>query len=77
MRINEGESVNYSDDIREFELAFVNRSRDDFDEEIIIPKSMIVPAGSHKDKATKTKLADDEMPFDVEIVQFMQNSNPV
>jgi ABC-type transport system involved in cytochrome c biogenesis permease subunit/acyl carrier protein len=77
MRINEGESVNYSDDIREFELAFVNRSRDDFDEEIIIPKSMIVPAGSHKDKATKTKLADDEMPFDVEIVQFMQNSNPL
>lgn len=76
MRINEGESVNYADDIREFELVFVNRAREDQNEEIIIPKSMIVAAGDPKTPAG-TKLSDDEMPFDVEIVQFMQNSNPV
>lgn len=72
MRINEGESVNYADDIREYELAFVNRSRDDFDEEIIIPKSIIVNAAR-----TEAELSDEEMPFDVEIVRFMQNSDPV
>ena len=76
MRINEGESVNYSDDIREFELVFVNRGRDDQNEEIIIPKSMIVAAGSPEAPEGR-KLSDDEMPFDVEIVRFMQNSNPV
>jgi ABC-type transport system involved in cytochrome c biogenesis permease subunit len=76
MRINEGESVNYADDIREFELVFVNRAREDQNEEIIIPKSMIVAAG-RPDTPSGPELSDDEMPFDVEIVQFMQNSNPV
>lgn len=76
MRINEGESVNYADDIREFELVFVNRSPEDFNEEIIIPKSMIVDAG-RADAAQEKVLSDDDMPFDVEIVRFMQNSNPI
>lgn len=76
MRINEGESVNYSDDIREFELAFVNRDREDQDEEIIIPKAMIVAAG-RPDTPSGPELSDDEMPFDVEIVQFLQNSNVI
>jgi ABC-type transport system involved in cytochrome c biogenesis permease subunit len=76
MRINEGESVNFADDIREFELVFVNRAREDQNEEIIIPKSMIVAAG-RPDTPSGPELSDDEMPFDVEIVQFMQNSNPV
>lgn len=76
MRINEGESVNYADDIREFELVFVNRAREDQNEEIIIPKSMIVAAGQ-PNTPSGPELSDDEMPFDVEIVQFMQNSNPI
>lgn len=76
MRIVEGESVNYADDIREFELVFVNRSRDDFNEEIIIPKSMIVNS-SRTDDAEGTELTDDDMPFNVEIVRFMQNSDPI
>ena len=77
MRINEGESVNFADDVREFELAFVNRAGADKNEEIIIPKAMIVAAGDPNVPAESKKLSDDEMPFDVEIVQFMQNSNPV
>ena len=77
MRINEGESVNYADDIREFELAFVNRAREDQDEEIIIPKEMIVEAGRPDIPDEARRLSDDEMPFDVEIVRFMQNSDPV
>ena len=77
MRINEGESVNYSDDIREFELAFVNRAGKDQNEEIIIPKSFIVDAGDVDTPQEARTLSDDDMPFDVEIVRFMQNSNPV
>ncbi len=77
MRINEGESVNYSDDIREFELAFVNRAREDQNEEIIIPKSFIVDAGDADTPQEARTLTDEDMPFDVEIVRFMQNSNPV
>ncbi|NQV28145.1 MAG: cytochrome c biogenesis protein CcsA [Rhodopirellula sp.] len=77
MRINEGESVNYADDIREFELAFVNRDREDQDEEIIIPKALIVEAGRPDAPAESKTLSDDEMPFNVEIVRFMQNSNPI
>jgi len=77
MRINEGESVNYSDDIREFELAFVNRAREDQNEEIIIPKSFIVDAGGADTPQEARTLTDDDMPFNVEIVRFMQNSNPV
>lgn len=75
MRINEDESVNYSDDIREFELVFVNRSGTDFDEEIVIPKPLLVQAGQ-EEAAEAKKLTNEQMPFDVEILQFMQNSNP-
>ena len=77
MRINEGESVNYSDDIREFELTFVNRAGKEQNEEIIIPKSFIVDAGDVDTPQEARTLSDDDMPFDVEIVRFMQNSNPV
>ncbi|MDA1164099.1 MAG: cytochrome c biogenesis protein CcsA [Planctomycetota bacterium] len=76
MRINEGESVNFSDDIRGFELAFVNRSREDFNDEIVIPKSMVVVAGQSETAEGKV-LSNAEMPFNVEIVQFLQNSNPL
>jgi ABC-type transport system involved in cytochrome c biogenesis permease subunit len=74
MRINEGESVNYADDIREFELVFVNREGEDQNEEIIIPKTLLVGAGTSAESRT---LTDDDMPFNVEIVRFMQNSTPV
>lgn len=77
MRISEGESVNYSDDIREFELVFVNRSRDAAgNEEIVIPKWMIMQAGAPGPREDN-RLSDDQMPFDVEIVKFMQNSNAI
>jgi ABC-type transport system involved in cytochrome c biogenesis permease subunit len=65
MPIEEGQSVNYVQDIRTVELAVIDSSPGDHDEVISIPKSRLT---------AKQKIASDKLPFDVEAVNFFQNS---
>ncbi|MFN0195775.1 MAG: cytochrome c biogenesis protein CcsA [Planctomycetaceae bacterium] len=66
MTLNEGETLNYVRDIRTVELAFVNTSKAGVDVMTVIPKSRLKEG---------VRISDDQLPCDVEIVRFMQNSN--
>lgn len=76
MTIEEGHSANFAQDIREYELVLIDRSGDEFDNEIIIPRDVIqnsMAAGASADSI----ISHEDLPFDVEIVRFLQNSNPM
>jgi len=65
MQIHEGQTVNYAQDLRTIELAVVDPSGDEVDDVVTIPKSRL----------TKTEtISDPLLPFDVEVVDFLQNS---
>ncbi|MCA9247375.1 MAG: cytochrome c biogenesis protein CcsA [Planctomycetales bacterium] len=67
MQIAEGETVNYVEDIREIELAFIDNSDAQEDRVVAIPQAMLQDTGA--------KISDDSLPVDVEIVQFLKNSS--
>jgi hypothetical protein len=65
MPISVGESVNYVQDARKPELAVWRPIDDKTDDVVVIPTAMLLKGGtiSHRD-----------LPFDVEVVQYMRNS---
>jgi ABC-type transport system involved in cytochrome c biogenesis permease subunit len=71
MRIQEGETFNYSFDLRTFELAVVDTTTDpDSESHTVIPKPVFRNA-FEKEK----KIQHDELPFDIQVVGFFKNSN--
>ena len=66
MRIEEGRAANFSRDIRTVELAVIDRSGSDTDRVTVIPAPMLIEGES---------LTDDRLPFDIEIVRYMRNSD--
>lgn len=68
MHIREGETVNFVQDLRTFELAVVDKSATDHDDVVVIPKSILL--GKQK------RIQSTELPFDVEVIEFLQNSTP-
>ncbi len=74
MAIEEGHTVNFAKDIREIEFVVIDKSSPDFDEEIVVPRSLVLAAGAAKEQNGKV-ISDSELPFDIEILEFMQNSN--
>ncbi|MHC4875616.1 MAG: cytochrome c biogenesis protein [Planctomycetota bacterium] len=76
MAIEEGHTVNFAKDIREIEFAVVDKSSPDFDEEIIVRRNVVLAAGRAADAGDSGNvLSDPELPFDIEVLEFMQNSN--
>jgi ABC-type transport system involved in cytochrome c biogenesis permease subunit len=74
MVIQEGETVNYSRDIRTFELAVVDSASDpDYENHTVISKSAFLK--SH-DKKKDKKIQNEDLPFDIEVVSesFLKNS---
>src|SRR5579883_1729869 len=65
MVIDEGKSTNFADDIRHYELAIIDKSPVDVDHVVTIPEKML----KRKDRITHS-----ELPFDVEVTDFMVNS---
>ena len=57
---------NYVDDIRTVELAVVDPSGKKKDDVVVIPKQMLRP---------DEVIQDERLPFDVEVVKFLQNSD--
>jgi ABC-type transport system involved in cytochrome c biogenesis permease subunit len=64
MTIQEGETANFVRDIRVLELAVVDTSDPEYDEMTVIPQSILLSG---------ERISDEELPFDVEVVEFFQN----
>lgn len=64
--MTEGQTVNYARDIRSVELAITDRSDDQFDGVVAIPKSLLRPS---------KRIQHEALPFDVEVLQFLKNSS--
>lgn len=67
MTIVEGESANYSRDIREVEFAVIDRSGQDEDLVTVVPASKFYSTGSH--------VSDALLPFDMEVIEYYPNSD--
>lgn len=67
MTIVEGETVNFSRDIREVELAVIDRSGQSEDIVTVVSQELVDQTGK--------KVSDDQLPFDLEIVKFYLNSD--
>jgi ABC-type transport system involved in cytochrome c biogenesis permease subunit len=65
MTIGEGETVNFVELSRKMELALTDTSNPDFDEVVTIPGSMLREG---------TTIRDERLPVDIEVVEFMPNS---
>lgn len=70
MQIDEGQTVNFVQDIRTVELAIIDRSGAGEDKVTVIPVGHIRQAAKNE-----TLLSNDLLPFDVKPVRWMQNSN--
>ena len=65
MRLEEGQSKNYSEAGRSTELVFIDHSNSEFDEVVAIPQSQL---------ASGRELAPPKLPFQVKIEEFHLNS---
>ncbi len=69
LQMQEGETVNFVQDIRKVELAVIDHSDAKVDRVTVIPKSIIEDA-SRPD----AEIVDSQLPFKMEVKQFLQNS---
>ena len=69
MEIAEGQTVNYSDDIRTAELAVIDRSPADHDRVTVVPMSLLVAnVGSDE------PIDHPDLPFKIQVHRWLQNS---
>ncbi len=66
LTVAENQTANYVRDIREIEVAVIDPSGKETDEVVAIPQSMI---------KTGNKITHEWLPFDIEVVEYLQNSN--
>lgn len=71
MVIPEGEAVNFTQDARICELAFVDASNPSGEKTTVVPESML------KEYAEAGRISDTQLPVEVEVVEFMSNSTMV
>ena len=70
MHIEEGETANFVQDVREIELAVIDSSDPDLDKVVVIPESILLKSMQLKDR----KIRHENLPFEVEVVKFLKNS---
>jgi ABC-type transport system involved in cytochrome c biogenesis permease subunit len=68
LHIREGDTVNYVQDIREVELAIVDETDPQDDRMMVVPQSLLK-------SGTDVSDAKNLLPFDVRVVQFLQNAD--
>ncbi|MBM81337.1 MAG: hypothetical protein CMJ78_12200 [Planctomycetaceae bacterium] len=67
MPIEEGDTNNYVQDVRELEIAVIDPSfSDEEDQQVVIPEAIV------KDKGAK--IEHENLPFDIKIVNYIQNT---
>jgi hypothetical protein len=62
-----GETTNFIDHSRKFELAFTDASAPDKDRVVTVPQSMLRPGA---------RVTHPDLPVDVEVVEFLKNTTP-
>jgi hypothetical protein len=67
MRMEQGETKNYSDDSRHNELAIVDTTSPDRDDVVVIPQEMV---------AKKGEIRHPSLPFAIRVKEFYENSSP-
>eukprot|EP00913_Durusdinium_trenchii_P008875 g8341.t1 len=70
MAITEGETVNWTYDIDSMELAIVDHSPENHDDVVVVPEARLVRAADGK-----AVIKHSDLPFDLKIVKYMENSN--
>jgi ABC-type transport system involved in cytochrome c biogenesis permease subunit len=75
MTLFEGDTRNYVFDIREVELAVIDTSDPDEDDVVVVPEKLIKKAADAT--GDDRVISDKQLPFDVEVVQYMVNSSLV
>ena len=69
--IEEGTATNYAIDIRETELAVVDENfKETADDVVVVPSSLLL-----KNHNNGTKISHEDLPFDVVITKYLQNSD--
>ncbi|QDV15980.1 Cytochrome c biogenesis protein CcsA [Gimesia panareensis] len=67
MTITEGQSANFVHDIREIELAVIDRTDPEKDHVTVVPKSILL-------NNQEQVVSNPELPFDYELLRYYQNS---
>ena len=70
MVIGEGETANYSSDIRTSELAIIDHSPADHDQVTVVPKGILV-----ENVGESVPIDDDALPFTIRVHRWLQNSS--
>ncbi|MCL4204518.1 MAG: cytochrome c biogenesis protein CcsA [Pirellulaceae bacterium] len=71
LMIQEGHSANYAVDIRETELAIVDPTYSETEDDVVVvPGSLIAKAAQ-----SGNVIQDADLPFDIRVVQFLKNSD--
>jgi ResB-like family protein len=68
MRINEGETLNYSEAPREVELAVIDTTNPDYDQVVAIPEQLLARGGT---------IQHPKLPFTLQIKRFLPNAQLV
>jgi ABC-type transport system involved in cytochrome c biogenesis permease subunit len=71
MLVKEGETVDFVFRPDDYELAFVDRSDEEFDNVVVVPQSMIIRNVKQKGGAP---IKHDDLPVDIEVVKYQKNS---
>jgi len=67
MRLREGQSLSYANDIRKAELAIIDPSNEQYDDVVVVPEAKLRQLGDQQ------RLRHDDLPFDLRVVRFMAN----
>ncbi|MEQ8835853.1 MAG: cytochrome c biogenesis protein ResB, partial [Lacipirellulaceae bacterium] len=77
IRMVEGETASYAEDLRYFELAFIDKSAKATDHEVVVPIEILRQAYEKAKSAEDTSdaiLSDEALPFDVKIKELYPNA---
>ncbi len=72
MRIAEGQTVNYTFDIRSVELALVDSSDPAKDHVVVVPESQLTTSNG---AARQTRVESPDLPVDIKVEQYIRNAS--
>lgn len=73
IRMVEGETVSFAEDLRYFELAVVDKSGEKTDQEVVVPIELLSQAYANGEDSDAL-LSDEALPFDVKIRKLYPNA---
>lgn len=75
MMIAEGETTSSAFDVRESELAFIDHSPEEVDRVVVVPERLLAQAMERSGEFSDGVIRHPELPFDVRVVEYHQNSD--